>query len=461
MPDSPSTDVRAPASPVQPAAMLAPGDVDVRIRQTLRLSTVEGAITTVFLNWTSGAVLTGYLIFLGAGPMALAAVASVPLLVQVLNPLLAWVANRQSHRMVFMSAAATVGRSAWLLAALLPLLHVPPAWWPLCLVALVAFSSLFQTAAGLTWVSMMADVVSEQVRGRYFGLRNGICGVVGTVAGLGVGWYLDRAPAPASFQMVMVVAVLCALVGIRLYLQHYEPRSTAERLSLRDTLQVPLRDANFRRFMVFAVYWNASVMLAATFVIPYFFKHLHMTFTQVAMWSAIASLCGLFLGPLWGRVADRVGHKTVLAITTFLAGSVHPLCWMLATPNFLWFVWLSGLMDALSWGGINTAMFNLTLTSAPARHRMAYIAVLGMASGLAGCIAGLLSGPLLELLLRWSWSVGDFTWTGYHSLFLIAGLLRTQAWRLLRPVHEARARPATELLRDVWNRTLDRLPWRL
>lgn len=450
-----------PEARITPSSTLSPGDVELRVRDTLWISTAEGAFTTVFLNWTSGAVLTGYLIFLGASPRVLAAAASVPMLVQMVNPLLAWAASRRTHRLRFISATAVVGRAAWLLAALLPMLAIPAAWWPLTIVGLVVFSGLFQGAAGLTWVALMADVVPEDVRGRYFGLRNGICGVVGMSAGLAVGWYLDRTPAPAGFQMVMTVALLFAAVGIWLYLQHYEPRSAAVRLSLRDTLTVPLKDANFRRLMIFAMYWNASVMIAAPFVIPYFFAHLHMTFTQVAVWSAIASICGLFLGPMWGRVADRMGHKTVLIVTTFLAGSVHPLCWMLATPGFLWFIWLSGFMDALSWGGINTAMFNLTLASAPSRHRMAYIAVLGMVSGLAGGVAGLLSGPLLEWLFQWSWTAGPFTWTGYHSLFLLAGVLRTQAWRLLRPIHEARSRPASELLRDVWNRTLDRLPWRM
>lgn len=438
----------------------APGDRDHYLARTLWISILEGAITTVFLGWTSGAVLTGYLIYLGAGPLILAAAASVPLFIQVANPLLAWGASRQTRRLRYIGVMSTIGRGAWLLAVVLPLLGLPPAWWPLVMLGLLAFSSLAQTGAGLVWINLMADVVPEEVRGRYFGWRNAICGVVGTGAGLAAGWYLDRAPAPANFQMVLLVGVLFAAVGIALYFQHYEPRLTVARLSLGETLRVPLRDPNFRRFLWFAVYWNFSVMLAAPFVIPYFFKHLHMTFTQIAVWAGIASLCGLILGPLWGRIADRVGHKTVLTVTTFLAGSAHPLCWILAAPNFLWFIWLSGLMDALSWGGINTAMFNLTLASAPGRHRIAYIAVVGMFAGLAGCVAGLLSGVLLEALLPWTWSVGAFTWTGYHSLFSISGLLRTQAWRWLRPVHEPLSRPAAELLRDLWRRSLDLLPWR-
>ena len=443
--------------PLLPAA---PGDRERRVRNTLWVSVVEGAFTTVFLNWTMGAVLTGYLIYLGAGPLGLAAAASLPLLMQVANPLLAWLANGQRHRLGFIATTATLGRGVWLLAVILPMLALPPPWPPIIMLVLLGLSGLFQTACGLSWVGLMADVVPEEMRGSYFGWRNAICGVVGMLAGLSAGWYLDRMPAPASFQMVLLVGLLFAAVGIALVFQYHEPKHNAVRLSLGETLRVPLRDPNFRRFMVFVMYWNASVMLAAPFVIPYFFNHLQMTFTQVAVWAGIAALCGLVLGPFWGRVADRVGHKTVLIITTFLAGSLHPLCWMMATPGFLWFIWFSGFIDALSWGGINTAMFNLTLASAPPRHRVAYIAVLGMASGLAGCVAGLLSGPLLAWLLHGSWSVGSFTWTGYHSLFLLAGLLRTQAWRLLRPVHETRSRPATELLRDIWTRTLERLPWR-
>jgi MFS family permease len=440
---------------------VAPGDREQRVRDTLWVSTVEGAFTTVFINWTSGAVLTGFLIHLGAGSLVLAAAASVPMLMQMGNPLLAWLANRSRHRLNFIGATSSIGRGVWLLAVLLPLLGLPVAWWPLLVLGILAFSSFFQTASGLIWVGLMGEVVPEEERGRYFGWRNSLCGVVGMLAGLSAGWYLDHTPAPAGFQMVLLVAILFATVGIALYPQHFDPGSRAVQLSLRDTVLVPLRDPNFRRFMIFAVYWNASVMLASPFVIPYFLKHLHMSFTQVAIWSGIASLCGLILGPMWGRVADRMGHKTVLIVTTILAGSLHPLCWMLATPGFLWFIWLSGLVDALSWGGINTAMFNLTLTSAPARYRVAYISVLGMVTGLAGCLAALLSGPLLQVLLPWTWHIGSFTWTGYHSLLLIAGLLRTQAWRLLRLVHEARSRPTSELLHDMWSRTLNRLPWRL
>jgi MFS family permease len=307
----------------------------------------------------------------------------------------------------------------------------------------------------------MADVVPDEVRGRYFALRNGLLGLIGMSAGLGAGWYLDRTPAPAGFQMVYLMAVLFALVGCRLYSFHYEPRMAAASPSLFRSAAAPLRDANFRRFLRFSIYWTFSVMLGAPFVIPYFIDHLGMTFTQLAVWTAIASVSTLFIGQGWGRVADRIGHKQVLKITTFIAGSVHPLCWILATPGRLGFIWLSGVMDALSWGGINVAMFNLGVVTAPREQRMMYLAVAGAVTGVVGFGAGLLSGVLLEFLLRHDVWIGGFHWTGYHSLFAISGALRMMAWTLLGPVREPGAMSSKEVVRWLWLRTSNLRPWRV
>lgn len=448
-----------PTSP--PRIVSAPGTRHVRVRNTLWISVIEGSFTTVFFTWTSGAVLTGYLLHLGAGPLALGAVASAPLLAQVINPLAAWIATRFGRRLAFISATAALGRGAWILAPLLPFLPLSPAERVACLVGIVAVSSLFQTCAGPPWIALMADIVPENIRGRYFGARNAVVGVIAMLAALASGLYLDRAAEPGGFQFVLVLAVLAAAIGIVLYLHHDEPRSEAASLSLRETILVPLRDANFRRFIAFSMYWQAAVMIASPFVIPYFLQHLHMSFTQIAVWMGIASLCGLVTGPMWGRIADHVGHRTVLTITMFIAGSIHPLCWMIATPGALLFIWISGVLDALSWGGINAAMFNLGIASTPPRHRMAYMAVLGMASGLTGCLAALASGPLLAFLLEHDFTAFGYHWTGYHSLFVIAILLRTQTWRLLRRVHEPHAWSTKDLLRDLWSRRMTRMPWRI
>ncbi|HAZ30773.1 TPA: MFS transporter [Candidatus Acetothermia bacterium] len=455
---SPLADADRPAPPFlgrDPGAL-------ARIRQTMRLSVVEGSFTQVFLNWTAGSVLIGYMLHVGATPFQFGLVSSVPLLAQAASPFAAWLAGLAGRRKTLTALFAAFGRGLWALAALLPEMGLPPEARAPFLVLLVAVSSLFQASAGTLWASWMGDVVPDRKRGRYFGLRSGILGVVGMLANLGAGWFLDRVGIPLNFQVVIGVAVLLAAVGIYLLFLHYEPLAASPRPSLRETLVTPWQRPNFRRFLLFSSYWHLSVFVASPFVFPYFLDQLRMTFTQVAIWSAIASTAGLVTTAQWGRVADRVGNKAVLAIGTFLTGSSLPLCWILAgvTGN-LAFIWISAVFDALAWGAIGPAFFNLALASSPRENRVSYIATWSLAAGLAGFVGGVLSGPLLTLFLPLGFTWGGVHWTGYHSLFVLSGVLRMLAWLPLRRVRETNAWRTRDVFGAMWSawRAIG-FPWR-
>ncbi len=357
---------------------------------------------------------------------------------------------------------ATVGRGLWVLAALLPQLPVAAGARAPLLVLLVLVSAVFQASNGTLWTAWMGDVVPERQRGRYFGLRAGVVGVVGMGANLAAGWFLDAVAAPVSFQLVIAVAVISAGLGVGLYFLHYDPPSPRTDAALADIVLVPLADRNFRHFLVFALYWQFVVLLGAPFVFPYFLEQLRLSFTQIAVWSAIAGVTALLTTTLWGRVADRVGNKAVLAIGTFVAGTLLPASWILAglTGGHGW-IWLAGVFDAVAWGAIGPALFNLALASAPREGRVAFIAMYAAVAGLAGFAGGVLSGPLLTLFRGMEVQLGGVRWTGYHTLFLVSGLGRSQAYRLLKRVREADAWRTRDLLRHVrtgWRQM--GFPWR-
>ena len=363
----------------------------------------------VFLNWTTGSVIIGYMLHLGASATEIGLIASVPMLAQLASPFAAYLGGVAGRLKAVTALTALLGRGLWLLAAFLPFLGVPAEWRPTFVVGLVMASSFFQASTATLWTSWMGGVVPESRRGRYFGFRAGVVGVVGMLANLGAGWFLDRVSAPLNFQIVLGVGVLSALLGVALLLLHYEPPVTRERPHFREVFRTPWQDANFRRLLVFGVYWQASVLVAAPFVFTYFLEKLKMSFSEIAVWSVIASLSALFTTSWWGRVADRYGNKVVLAVGTTIAGSAMPLCWMLAAPDRLWPIWLSAGFDALAWGAIGPAIFNLALSSAPRENRTAFIAMYSFATGAAGFLGGLLSGPLLLLFSRLEPSILGFT----------------------------------------------------
>ncbi len=436
--------------------------LDPKVRRTMRFSTLEGAFVQSFLNWTTGSALIGYMLYLGASPFEISLVGSVPLLAQITNPFAAYFAALVGRRKILAMIFSAVGRLLWLFAAFLPHLPVAESIRPMSLVLLVLISSIFQSAAGTLWTAWMADVVPQNVRGRYFGIRAGVVGVVGVVANLAAGWFLDTVREPLNFQIIMGVAVLSAIVGVVLYAFHYEPPVIGKQLGFRATFIEPLRHANFRRFLVFAVYWQFAVMLAAPFVMAYFLDEAKLGFRNVAYWSVIIGVVGLFTTTLWGRVADRVGNKAVIAIGTVLAGVAMPGSWiLLGLTGNIWFFWLSAVFDAMAWGAIGPAIFNLALASSPQTGRAAFIAIFGLLTGAAGFIGGLLSAPLLKLFEFLEFTLGGVSWTAFHWLFVLSGVARALAWLTLRPVEEENAWRTRDVLRGVkinWRRFI--FPWR-
>lgn len=426
----------------------------------MRMSILEGSATQIFLVWTSGSVLTGYTLYLGGGPMELAAIACVPQLAQVSSPLAAWLQGLFPRRLFLITVFALLGRSVWMLPALFPFLSMPAESAVKLLVMVLALSSVFQASAGAIWTAWMGEIVPDRRRGAYFGFRNGIMSLVGMGSNLLGGVLLDAIPEPWNFPAILGIALLCAALGIWLYSKHWQPVTPQNARPFGEVFGGPLRDPNFRRFLMFAFYWQASVLAGSPFVYPYLLDHLGMSFTQVAIWSSLAAAVTLLTSTVWGRIADRTGNRPVLMVGTLVAGSLLPLSWIFATPGNLTMIWVSSLMDAIAWGAINPAIFNLALATAPKRNRIDYIAMLSLTTGVAGFAGGMLAGRLMKAIEGQSAMIGAYEWTNYQTIFVVSGIMRCTAFLLLGRVEETRAWSVAETWRALRRYVAGNFFWR-
>lgn len=157
-----------------------------------------------------------------------------------------------------------------------------------------------------------------------------------------------------------------------------------------------------------------------------------MSFTQVGLWTVIAASCGLVLSPLWGRLADRIGHWQVLLLSSSVAALVLPPLWLLGGPGRLETIWAAAAFDAVAWGGIGTALTNVALQSAPPEKRNLYLAWYWMAFAVGGILGSLLGGALGSLHAQLKLFPSP-----YHLPILVSMLLRAVAvsylgWRIRR-----------------------------
>ncbi|MBI1290455.1 MFS transporter [bacterium] len=432
----------------------------------MRLSIWEGSATVFYLNWTTGAVLVGYLLYLGATPVQLAMASSIPALAQAISPIAAWIYSHYPSPRKLVTVGGVLARCIWILPALLPFFITATAAEPTegsaasLVLWLIAFSSIFGAAIGTIWTSWMGSVVPSERRGRYFGLRNGIHAVVGLCANLLAGVILDALARPYNYQALFFGAFVAACIALSTFPRHYEPVLPRQPRNLRDTFIVPLRDRNFRRFLGFAFYWQFAVFIGSVFVYPYLIGHLKLTYTQIAIYQAIAAVTTLVCGPIWGRIADMAGNRSILSVTTVLAGYVMIGCWMLASPGNPEMVYISGFVDGLAWSAINAAIFNLALATAEPVNRISYIGAYSMVTGIAGFLGGTLAGPILELAAKFEFTVSGFQWSAFHWLFLISATLRSCAFLFVKGVRETRSWSTRTLLRHLVGMKSSGFGWR-
>jgi hypothetical protein len=423
-----------------------------QVRRTMRLSVFEGSLTQVFLNWTSGSVLIGYMLHVGARPAEIAlvgagaaagaggvAVRGVPGGGAGAPQAPDGAARaRLAHQLAARRGAA--GAAAWRRSCVRSFL-----------VALVLVASFFLASNGTLWTAWMGDVcrsasaVATSVCARASPAWSA-CSPTCWPAGGSTG-----SARPLSFQVViLVVAVATALIGVWIYWRQYDPPTVRERLRLREIVTVPLADPGFRRFLAFAVYWTFVVFLAAPFVFPYFLDELRLTFTQVAIWSTIAATTSMATTVLWGRGGrsrrqqGRAGDRH-LRRRRRVAGHLDRG----RRQRLDRFHLDLGRARRDRLGRHRAGHFNLALVSAPRQNRVLFIAMWSLTSGVAGFVGGALSGPLLVGFQSLSGGLGNDGWVPYAWLFALSGVLRAFTWVLLRRVPEANAWRTRELLRSM------------
>jgi MFS family permease len=311
------------------------------------------------------------------------------------------------------------------LVLILPLL--PEHWRIPGLLIVAGLSQLIIAPVNVLWTSWMADLVPEKSRGRYFGFRNGFLGLIGTLGNLAAGQVLDAMGKPWGFLLILFVGVILGVGAAQILRWQYEPKTTAPRPSFAEFIS-PLGNRQFRGFLGFVVFFMGAVNIGGPFVVALWLQYDKMSFAQVGLWTVIAASCGLITSPLWGRIADRVGHWKVLLWTSSIAALVLPPLWLLARPGHLETIWISAVGDALAWGGIGTALTNIALQSAQVEKRNFYLSVYLVALALGSVLGSLLGGALGSLKLGPS---------PYHLPILVSMGVRILAiyylsWRIRR-----------------------------
>ncbi|MCB9677938.1 MAG: hypothetical protein H6737_22760 [Alphaproteobacteria bacterium] len=361
---------------------------------TLRMSVVEGALAAGMMGlgefW-----FVADAVRMGAGPLQLALVVTLPQLVGALGAvgMVAWLryATARRERVV----AMVLGQ-----AAMLGLLAASRAlgWGgPWALVAMACGYQAFGQAAGNAWSSWFGDLVPARIRGTYFGRRNRWshgASFVGLLVGGLVLQSFEPAAAEAGgaggsgFALLYGGAALLRLASSVLLSRSFEPAFDPPRLDEGPAAVLRGPDGRGARGVVsVGALMLLAVCLGSPFFAPFMLGELRFSYLTYLLAQGMLVGFKVALLPLWGRMVDRHGARGVYLVAALLVAAV-PLPWVFADGVGL--VLLGQAMSGTAWAAHEVSLLSLTLGAAAPRHRAVLLATQSVAHGVAQFVGGLL-----------------------------------------------------------------------
>ncbi|MGQ9707379.1 MAG: MFS transporter [bacterium] len=431
-----------------------------QVNRALKISVVEGVFATLYTTLAGGMFLAGLALFLGANSFQIALLSAIPALVSGFGFLAGYLVRRVGARKPLVLWTAGLGRTVFII--LVPFLIFGMKLKLEVFLLIVMFCSVLMTIAGTTWTSWISDLVPEERRGWFFGMRNAILNVTGVLiaygAGRGMDWLKGQNREGLGYALAFTLAVFFGLVSVHLLTRQPEPElAPRPEPRLKELLIGPLQEPQFRRLCVFLAVWFLSGTLAAPFYLVHLIKNLHFSFAAVAIYSMIGGVIGVLFQLFWGRLIDRFGSRPVTVFNFALVG-LMPFLWLFATPGFRLPIYIDGILNGVIWTGASLGLWNLLLDLAdnPARKE-SYFAIYTVITGMGAFIASLVAGMVAQLFSRFHITVLGADFYNYDIMFLLAGIGRFAALPLLLRVHERGSKPVRYTIRVISNLAL----WRL
>lgn len=399
---------------------LKPSLSKAQIEKSLRSSIKDGAGWAATVGFAE-AFFSPFAIFLGAGPVFLGVITTLP---QLAGSLLQWgssffLKKLGSQKALVLLCVTVQALSLLAIAGGAVLRYSPPIL--LCLL-IIYFSAFFVSQP--TWQGWMGGLVPEQERGYFFGKRNRMIASITLLSLLGGGMILhyfekERGSASLGFLVLFFLGVLGRLSSLAFLNQ----QSEGPWQECRDPHPSPssslvhlfrfLTSHPYGIFVLFISVFSFASSLAVPYFVPFVLLKLGWSYLEFA-----ASLVVLFgfkflTSPLWGRLSDAGDARRFLGLAVILY-AISPFLWLFSN-NTIYLISIQAI-GGTALAGFELCSFRRILDGTNEENRIRYASLYQGLVG-TGVVAGsLLGGQILKYL--------DNSLNAYLTLIALSGGLR-------------------------------------
>jgi MFS family permease len=291
------------------------------------------------------------------------------------------------------------------------------------LVGFFIFLAIANISAGLgtpPWYDLIAKVIPARRRGMWAGASRGLGSLLGVGGAALAGWLLAEFAFPRNFAFCFLAATVSLVISWIALSLNREPISavTKPRVKLSAYLrQLPAilrRDANYLHYLVAR---SIAVLggMATGFFMVYGVDRFGVQGQMVGILTAVLVGTQAVMNLLLGAVADRVGHRAILAGAAVVMGLAATS--VLVIPSGAWLALTFALVGASTAGTLVSGL-NIILEFCAAEDRPTYIGLTNTLMAPATTLAPLIGAALATVI-------------GYRGMFVAAVVIALVGGALL------------------------------
>ncbi|RSD26080.1 MFS transporter [Mesobacillus subterraneus] len=371
----------------------------MKFNENEKFSIYNGLATTASTNMVNGYIPLFAIGVLGATNQQIGLIISLPSIIGMLAliPGAYWL-NRVKSKRNFAVVSTLFTRLLFSLILFVPFLGTPHGAW--ALVALIALLNFPGALSGLSWQSMIGDLVPEKRRGEFFSSRNRYNTIAAMAVTFATGLFLQQFDKDSAFpyQILFFAAFLFALIEIYFLMKHRELQSSEKKAAVLNVESGNLslhvyKHKPFLAFVIAALLFSFTAQMAWSLFSIYQIKEANATALWLSLFSVTNQLAQIVSIKWWAKAADRRGNSFVLFVAA--AGmATAPALTMLSTN--LIYLTLINLWIGLFVSGTNLLLFNQLLKVSPDADRTNCIANYNFLLSIVGFIAPLVGVYLLN-----------------------------------------------------------------
>src|SRR3989344_5656584 len=255
-------------------------------QRALKVSISEGSANS-FSAGRSGAYITPFALKLSSKEINIGILSSVVGLIPPIAQLFGSKLMESYSRKNIVLTATLWQAIMWLplvTIAILKLFNIYPSaliyYFIIGYTIIAALSGIMHPA----WFSWMGDLVSEKERGKYFGKRIVILGIVELLAVVIATYILkvfeNTTYAILSFAIIFFLSFTSRLICHSILKKQYSPHAKSRTSYGIKILDLIRKNKNYRRFAIYQAFFNFALMIASPFFAVYMLKDLGFTYTQ-------------------------------------------------------------------------------------------------------------------------------------------------------------------------------------